>query len=65
MISRIRETDAELTLVLKEDYRQIGKRSIADIKSDVQTRLRAITVPKYPFPKPEEVEAEEGVVPGI
>ena len=42
LISRIRETDAELTLVLKEDYRQIGKRSIADIKSDVQTRLRAI-----------------------
>ena len=42
LISRIRETDAELTLVLKEDYRQIGKRSIADIKSDVQTRLRTI-----------------------
>lgn len=42
LISRIRETDAELTLVLKEDFRRIGKRSIADIKSDVQTRLRAI-----------------------
>lgn len=42
LISRIRETDAELTLVLKEDYRQIGKRSITDIKSDVQTRLRTI-----------------------
>lgn len=42
LISRIRETDAELILVLKEDFRRIGKRSIADIKSDVQTRLRAI-----------------------
>lgn len=42
LISRIRETDAELTLVLKKDYRQIGKRSITDIKSDVQTRLRTI-----------------------
>lgn len=42
LISRVRETDAELTLVLRDDYRQIGKRSIADIKSDVQLRLRAI-----------------------
>ncbi len=42
LISRIRETDAELTFVLKENYRQIGKRNIADIKSDVQTRFRAI-----------------------
>lgn len=42
LISRIRETDAELTLVLKEDYQKIGRRTIADIKSDVQSRLRAI-----------------------
>ncbi len=42
LISRIRETDAELTLVLKEDYRRIGKRSISDIKSDVQGRLRTV-----------------------
>ena len=42
LISRIRETDAELTFVLKEDYQKIGKRKISDIKSDVQTRLRAI-----------------------
>lgn len=42
LISRIRETDAELILVLKEDFRRIGKRSIADIKSDVQTHLRVI-----------------------
>lgn len=42
LISRVRETDAELTLVLRDDYHQIGKRSIADIKSDVQLRLRAI-----------------------
>lgn len=42
LISRIRETDAELTFVLKEDYQKIRKRKISDIKSDVQTRLRAI-----------------------
>lgn len=42
LISRIRETDAELTFVLKEDYQKIGKRKISDIKSDVQTRLRTI-----------------------
>lgn len=65
LISRIRETDAELTLVLKEDYRQIGKRSIADINPTCKPAFVPSTVPKYPFPKPEEVEAEEGVVPGI
>ena len=42
LISRVRETDAELTFVLKEDYREIGRRSISDIKSDVQTRLRNV-----------------------
>lgn len=42
LISRIRETNAELTFILKEDYRRIGKRSISDIKSDVQTRLRTV-----------------------
>ena len=53
LISRIRETDAELTLVLKEDYPTCKPAFVPS------------TVPKYPFPKPEEVEAEEGVVPGI
>lgn len=42
LISRIRETDAELTLLLKEDFHQIGRRSISDIKADVQTKLRDI-----------------------
>lgn len=58
LISRIRETDAELTLVLKKDYRQIGKRSITDIKSDVQTRLRTINGAEISLSKPEAVGAE-------
>lgn len=39
LICRIQEANAEITLILKENYRQIGKRKIADIKADVQTRL--------------------------
>ena len=42
LISRIRETDAVLTLVLKDDYTKIGKRKIADIKADVQSKLANI-----------------------
>ena len=42
LICRIRETDAVLTLVLKADYRKIGKRQIADIKADVQSKLANI-----------------------
>lgn len=39
LICRIQEENADLTLVLKDDYQQIGKRSMADIKADVQNRL--------------------------
>lgn len=42
LICRIRETDAVLTLVLKEDYKKIGSRKIADIKADVQAKLSNI-----------------------
>jgi multidrug efflux pump subunit AcrB/ABC-type multidrug transport system ATPase subunit len=39
IISRINEEQAMLTLVLQEDFKKIGKRSIADIKADVQAKL--------------------------
>lgn len=42
LISRIRESDAELTLVLEDDFHKIGRRNISDIKSEVQTKLRNI-----------------------
>ena len=42
LICRIRETDAVLTLVLKDDYTKIDKRKIADIKADVQSKLANI-----------------------
>lgn len=42
LISRIRESDAELTFVLKEDYQKIGRRSISDIKAEIQKRLRGL-----------------------
>lgn len=42
LICRIREKEATLTLVLQEDYTKIAKRKIADIKSDVQTKVANI-----------------------
>jgi multidrug efflux pump subunit AcrB/ABC-type multidrug transport system ATPase subunit len=39
VISRINEEEAVLTLVLQEDYRKIGKRKLAEIKSDVQAKM--------------------------
>jgi multidrug efflux pump subunit AcrB/ABC-type multidrug transport system ATPase subunit len=42
LICRIQERDAVLTFVLKEDYRQTSKRSLADVKSEVQRLLSNI-----------------------
>lgn len=42
LICRIRDKEASLTLVLKEDYQEIGKRKIADIKADVQAKVSNI-----------------------
>jgi multidrug efflux pump subunit AcrB/ABC-type multidrug transport system ATPase subunit len=39
VISRINEDEAVLTLVLQENYRRIGKRNLAEIKSDVQSKM--------------------------
>ena len=39
VISRINEEEAVLTLVLQEDYQKIGKRKLAEIKSDVQSKM--------------------------
>ncbi len=42
LICRVREKEATLTLVLKEDFLKDGKRKIADIKSDVQSKVSNI-----------------------
>lgn len=39
IISRINEEEATLTLVLQEDYQKIGKRKMAEIKADVQSKM--------------------------
>ena len=42
LICRIRESEAVLTLVLKEDFKKINKRQISDIKNDVLGKLKDI-----------------------
>ncbi len=39
LISRIQEEEAVLTFILKEDYKEIDNRTIAEIKSDVESRV--------------------------
>jgi multidrug efflux pump subunit AcrB/ABC-type multidrug transport system ATPase subunit len=42
LISRIQEEEAVLTFILKEDYKKIDKRTIPEIKADVETRVKNI-----------------------
>ncbi|MCA1760692.1 MAG: efflux RND transporter permease subunit, partial [Bacteroidales bacterium] len=39
LISRIQEEEAILTFILKEDYKDIDDRTIAEVKSDVESRI--------------------------
>jgi multidrug efflux pump subunit AcrB/ABC-type multidrug transport system ATPase subunit len=41
--SRIEEDEAVLTVILKEDYKDIADRAVAEIKSDVETRVENIS----------------------
>jgi multidrug efflux pump subunit AcrB/ABC-type multidrug transport system ATPase subunit len=41
--SRIEEDEAVLTIVLKEDYKDIADRTVAEIKSDVEDRVENIS----------------------
>jgi len=42
LISRIQEEEAMLTFILKEDYKEIDDRTIAEIKADVESRINNI-----------------------
>ena len=42
LISRIQEEEAILTFTLKEDYKDIDDRTIAEVKSDVESRINNI-----------------------
>ncbi|GAB1451092.1 hypothetical protein MASR2M47_11480 [Draconibacterium sp.] len=42
LVSRIQQEEAILTFVLKEDYKEIDKRTIAEIKSDVEGRIKNV-----------------------
>lgn len=43
LISKIEEEEAILTFILKEDYKDVDDRSIAEIKSDVEDRIENIS----------------------
>ncbi|HCY42430.1 MAG TPA: ABC transporter ATP-binding protein, partial [Prolixibacteraceae bacterium] len=42
LVSKIQEEEAILTFVLKEDYKKIDDRTIAEIKSDVEGRVKNV-----------------------
>jgi ABC-type multidrug transport system ATPase subunit len=39
LISRVNEEEAMLTLILQENFQKIGKRTISEIKADLQSRI--------------------------
>lgn len=39
LVSRVNEENATLTLILQEDFGKIGKRTISEIKADVQSKI--------------------------
>lgn len=43
LVSRVQEGDAILTFILKEDYKDIDNRTIAEIKSDVEGKINNIS----------------------
>ncbi len=43
LISRIEQEEANLTFILKDDYKDIDDRSIAEIKSEVEEKVRSIS----------------------
>lgn len=43
LISKIEEEEAILTFILSEDYKDIDNRSIAEIKADVEKRIKGIS----------------------
>ncbi len=42
LVSRIQQEEAILTFILKEDFKDIDNRTVAEIKSDVESRVRNI-----------------------
>ncbi len=43
VISKIQEQEGMVTLVLQENFKKINKRSMAEVRADVETRLQTIT----------------------
>ncbi|MCF6332756.1 MAG: efflux RND transporter permease subunit [Draconibacterium sp.] len=43
LISKIQQEEAILTFILKDDYKDIDDRTVAEIKSDVETRVKSIS----------------------
>ncbi len=43
LISKIQQEEAILTFILKDDYKDIDDRTVAEIKSDVETRVKGIS----------------------
>lgn len=41
--SRIEDEEAIITIILKEDYKDISKRTVAEIKSDVESKVKNIS----------------------
>lgn len=52
VISKIQQEEAILTIILKDDYKKIDKRNMAEIKSDVETRVKNISTAEISLTAP-------------
>lgn len=43
LVSKIQEGEAILTFIFKEDYKDVAKRTIAEVKSDVENRIKGVS----------------------
>ena len=60
VISEIKEEEAIITIILKEDYQDIKKRDLAQIKSDIEERVENITSAEISTEQPQSSQSYRG-----
>ena len=60
VISEIKEEEAIVTIILKEDYQDIKKRDLAQIKSDIEERVENITSAEISTEQPQSSQSYRG-----
>lgn len=60
IISRIEEEDAILTIVLKEDFKSLNDRTIAEVKTLIEEKIKNISAAELSFEQPQSSQRFRG-----